>query len=282
MKTFNKEIEDIGKLFNSPPIYDGIVNEEKYIGSEVKLMWVLKDANSTGESETYDLRKAINSLKRDYGVRKGWEKTFNNIIYVTNGILKNTEWENIPYPRDKPDIVDVLQNIAYINVKKIGGGAKSNDLEVNEHYQKNKELLLEQIDEFNPDVIIFGNTYHYFKDDLKLNQMNVFGTCHATAKDNRIYLSAYHPNARMKQKDYFDDIMIAYHAFKKVSLHLYSNKNFQKDMLTLNTELSVLMRTIEHMESKLINIQRFEKAAEIGVLKKKVLATINDAKQIES
>lgn len=118
MKNFNDEIENIGKLSNLAPIFDGIVNEQKYKNSDIKLMWILKDANSTGEDESYDLREAINTLKRDYGVRKDWEKTFNNIIYVTNGILNDAEWEDIPYPKDEPNTVDILQNIAYINIKK--------------------------------------------------------------------------------------------------------------------------------------------------------------------
>ncbi|WP_197275397.1 hypothetical protein [Nonlabens sp. YIK11] len=278
MKTFNDEIENIGRLSNRAPIFDGIVNEHKYLSSNIKLMWILKDANSTGEDESYDLREAINTLKRDYGIRKDWENTFRNIIYVTNGILNDASWEDIPYPKDDPSTVDILQNIAFINVKKVGGGSRSKENEIYNHYQKYKAILFEQIDEFNPDVIIFGNTYRYFKEDLGLNQMNIFGSCHATVKDNRIYLSAYHPNARIKEKVYFDDIMTAYNAFRKVSQNLYSERSFKEHIMNLTTEMDVLVKKIDNMQSKLINVQKFEKAADLRALKMKVL----EAKRILS
>lgn len=275
MRNFNNEIKNIGKEWKLPPVFDGIVNEQKYQNSEIKIMWVLKDPNSTGEYGSYDLREAINTLKCEYGVRKEWGKTFNNIIYVTHGILNNAKWEDIPYPKNEPDIVDVLQNIAYINIKKIGGGAKSKDKEINEHYQKHKRLLLEQINEFNPDVVIFGSTYDYFKEDLKLNQMNIFGSCHATAKDNRIYLAAYHPNARMRQKDYFNDIITAYTAFKKVSENLHSKNSFQKDILKITDDMRLLADNIDTKVKKLINAQKFEKAAELRTLKINISKAIN-------
>ncbi|WP_027075706.1 hypothetical protein [Maribacter antarcticus] len=215
MKNFDKEIERIGEHFGKPPIFDGIVSEKDYEKAEPKILWILKDANSTGEEESYDLRDAINNLKTEYGIRKGWEKTFSNIIYVTNGILNQTEWENMPYPKDEPSIINVLKQIAYINIKKVGGGSKSVESELNEHFLKSKELLINQIVEFNPDVVIFGNTYRFFKNDLGLNQMNIFGTCHAIAKADRIYIDAYHPNARIAGKEYFEDILKAYDALKK-------------------------------------------------------------------
>lgn len=101
--------------------------------------------------------------------------------------------------------------------------------------------------------------------------MNIFGSCHATIKENRIYLSAYHPNARMKQKVYFDDIMTAYKAFKKVSQNVYSNKTFEKDILKITDHMDLLANNIDVMISKLTNAQKFEKAADMRTLKKNVI-----------
>lgn len=278
MNKFNKEIKELANLFNKPPIFDGIVNEEKYQNSEVKIMWILKDANSTGEDDSYDLRDAINNLKTENGIRKGWEKTFNKIIYVTEGILNKTKWDNIPFPKDKPEIVDVLKQIAYVNIKKVGGGSKSVKSELQEHFEKSKQLLINQIDEFNPDVVIFGNTYQFFEKELGLNQMNIFGTCHATAKKNRIYIDAYHPNVRMNGKDYFEDIIKAYNAFKKQIDNLTSYNSYENDIEILKDKTVDILNLIGKIKSSLVNEQKYEKAVEYKNIEKKmekILTEIN-------
>lgn len=214
MKNFNLEIENAAKLFEKPPIFDGVVNENEYANANVKILWILKDANSTGEEDAYDMRLAISDLKTETGIRKGWANTFSNIVYVTNGILNNSNWEDVRNYYDDPTVVDALKKIAYINVKKTGGTSQSIENELQDHYNKTKELLFNQINEFNPDVIIFGNTFRFFENDLDLNEMDSFGTCKATKDAKRIYINAYHPNARISQEDYFNDILKAYNHFK--------------------------------------------------------------------
>lgn len=283
MNNFNKEIETLAQQYEKAPIFDGIVNEKEYQNSKVKILWILKDANSTGEDDSYDLREAIGNLRTKTGVRKGWEKTFNNIIYVTNAILNKTEWENTPYPKDEPEIVDVLKQIAYINVKKVGGGSQSVDSELYHHYEKSKELLLNQINEFDPDVIIFGNTYRFFKNDLDLNEMNVFGTCHATAKAGRIYINAYHPNARINGKEYFEDILKAYHAFKKQIDNIkknHSDKSFENDINVLTEKIKDSLKQTKTIEDKLFDNLEYGKLANIKSLKIKLEQALNESKNI--
>mgnify|MGYP005862883465 CR=1 FL=1 len=277
MKKFNEEIEAVASHFKKPPIFDGIVNETKYQNSKVKIMWVLKDANSTGENESYDLRDAINNLKTENGIRKDWAKTFSNIVYVTDGILNQTEWDDIPFPKDEPEIVNVLKQIAYVNIKKVGGGSNSVESELQEHFEKSKNLLIDQIEEFNPDVIIFGNTYRFFKNELNLNQMNVFGTCHATAKADRIYIDAYHPNARVSGKDYFEDILKAYSIFKKqidnIEKISYPSKSYEKDIKILKEKVTDSAEQLSKIEANLLRALKYE---EIALLK----PSINNLEQV--
>lgn len=281
MKNFNKEIEELAKKFNKSPIFDGIVNEEEYQNSEVKIMWILKDANSTGEDDSYDLRDAINNLKTEYGIRKGWGKTFSKIIYVSEGILNKTKWDDIPFPKNKPEIVDILKQIAYVNIKKVGGGSQSVKSELQEHFEKSKQLLINQIDEFNPDVVIFGNTYQFFEKELGLNQMNIFGTCHATAKKNRIYIDAYHPNVRINGKDYFEDIIKAYNAFKKQIDNLTSYNSYEKDIEILKDKTVNILNLIGKIKSSLINEQKYEKAVEYKNIEKKMEKILTELNKTE-
>ena len=38
MKNFNLEIENAAKLFEKPPIFDGVVNENEYANANVKIL----------------------------------------------------------------------------------------------------------------------------------------------------------------------------------------------------------------------------------------------------
>lgn len=285
VKNFNQEIKELASIFSKPPIFDGIVNEDEYKNSYVKIMWILKDPNSTGEYESYDLRDAINNLKKEYGIRKGWEMTFSNIIYVTDGILNQTEWDDIPYPRNQPEIVDVLKQIAFANIKKVGGGSRSVESEIEDHFEKSNQLLISQIEEFNPDVVIFGNTYRFFRNHLDLNQMNIFGTCRATSKKNRIYIDAYHPSARINGEKYFKDILKAYSIFKKqidnIEKISYPSKFYKKDVKALKKKVLDSKEQSIKIKANSVKSQQFEKIALYKPIIKKLEQVLNEIDKLD-
>jgi len=208
MKNFDEEIKKVGRHFDRPVIFDGIVNEIEYNKSDIKILWILKEANSTGENESWDMRGHINkNLKTETGIRKGWSQTFKKIIYVTNGILNNLSWcDELYHPSYKPEVIDELKKVAYINVKKTGGGAKANPNEISDYYKFSKTLLFNQIEEFKPNIIIFGGTYKFFKNDLNL-KFNDFGSCKSALEKGTLYIDAYHPMYTIKEETYFNDIL---------------------------------------------------------------------------
>lgn len=211
MKNFDNEIKKIAEQFKREPIFDGIVDEKQYFNSKVKILWILKDANSTGEDGAWDMREHISkNIKTDSGILKGWSKTFKRLIYVTNGIINNLSWnDELRHPSSKPEVIDELKKIAYINIKKTGGGAHAIENEIKEYYEFSKQLLFDQINEFDSDIVIFGGTYKYFKIDLKLDQLIDFGTCKAINRKGKIFIDAKHPNARISEEVYFNDILKA-------------------------------------------------------------------------
>ena len=150
MNNFNKEIDQIADHFKKPAIFDGIVSEKDYENANPKILWILKEANSTGEDGSWDMRGHIRlKLKTDKGILKGWSSTFKKIIYVTNGILNKLSWnDELYHPGYKPSVIDELKKVAYINLKKTGGGASANDKELREYYDYSKNLLHAHINEF--------------------------------------------------------------------------------------------------------------------------------------
>lgn len=217
MKNFDEEIKKIAEHFNREPIFDGVIDEDKYLKSETKILWILKDPNSSGENGSWNMREHIKSkLKTKKGILKGWSTTFKKIIYVTNGILNNLEWnDELLHPTTEPYVIDELQKVAYINIKKTGGGSNSLDNELKEYYDFSKEILFQQIEEFSPDIIIFGGTFKFFSEDLNLGKLVDFGSCYAIKKNNRIYIDSKHPAYfSLKEEKYFNDILKAVNQLK--------------------------------------------------------------------
>ena len=167
-------------------------------------------ANGNFDSLFIPFRCVATNLKTNKGILNGWSSTFKKIVYVTNGLLNNLNWnDDLHHPGYDPNVIDELKKIAYINIKKTGGTSRTDANMLQEYYNKNKDLLFEQIKEFKPDILIFGGTFKYFKEDLNIFQMNTYGSCKATNKDNQIYIAAYHPQYTIKEEIYFNDIINA-------------------------------------------------------------------------
>ncbi len=77
-----------------------------------------------------------------------------------------------------------------------------------------KPTVLKQISIYNPQVLIFGNTFDLLKDDLfKGNKIpkkrNYDDYVWAYNYENKLYLWAYHPGANVKQEEYANHLIDA-------------------------------------------------------------------------
>lgn len=130
--------------------------------------------------------------------------------------MNNLSWnDDLHHPSYKPKVIDELKKVAYINIKKTGGGVVANDRELKEYYEYSKPILFQQIEKFNPDIIIFGGTFKFFQNDLDLGILKDFGTCKAVKHNSRIYIDSKHPAYfKIKEEDYFTDILMAVNHYK--------------------------------------------------------------------
>ncbi|MCH4828636.1 hypothetical protein [Flavobacterium columnare] len=166
---------------------DGIVNSEKFSNTNPKILWILKEVNHDGDIEDWDMTSILQNLKTDYGIELGFEKTFAQIVHLSYGIINKKTWNEVPYHYNDPSIIDILNHIAYINVKKTSGGSTIHFSSLEKAYKENKEQLFSHINEINPDIIIYGGTYYLFETDNKEMLIN------KTIK----HISAYHPSQRI-------------------------------------------------------------------------------------
>lgn len=169
MKNTLKEIQDIEvdiseeiENNNDIPIIDGIINCENYVAAKTKILWVLKEANST-KSWKYQDYLSTKTIQRKIGTKEDTlqYEIFRRILYTSYGLINKIEYSCIPLAEEK-SVYSIGEEIAFINIKKTGGGNQSDDNEIAKAYAANEKLLLKQIEEYAPNILIFGNTLKYF------------------------------------------------------------------------------------------------------------------------
>lgn len=192
-------------------ITDGIVNVKEYYSSPIKIMWVLKEPYGVGN---YSIVNDLD-INRAEGKKHDSPRTWDPICYASYGIQNNFKlFQEIGSFATNPDIRRALKKIAYINVKKLPGLSKSNNREIQRTYQRDKNILLKQIETYNPDVVIGGNTLAYFKNDFQLNDEHRLSSDESTiyrqrwVVDRKLFIHAHHPMTfRVSQKAYVDDLI---------------------------------------------------------------------------
>lgn len=192
---------------------DGIVNIKEYFESPLKILWILKEPHDV-ENDGAGGWPVTGLFNREWMLKKKRSNgTWYPIIYTSYAILNNDIacYETMPDIPDESSIIDVLQKIAFINVSKFAGGTTSNNREISKAYQKHKKILLKQIEVFNPDVIIGGNTIHNFIDDLGLKDVpEEYDEYNYWRKDGKIYIAADHPRRKIGrdwEEEYTDSIL---------------------------------------------------------------------------
>lgn len=227
----NKIYEKAVKLFGdenieiTEPIYDGVCDIEKYVNSPVKVMWILK--------EPYD-----DFNESDMPVGGGWDvfeewtqpdkveavtkiRTWQPIMYILRGLAENKFWDDLPWIQDEREkFLEYLKSCAYLNINKMPAYKASGNLK--QKYDNWSDIVLEQISCYKPDVIIFGNTFLYFRDDkvpfvvegksLKGEPYIVDAYKTKIGEKATLLIDAYHPNAKVKgltRQKYVDTIVSA-------------------------------------------------------------------------
>ena len=80
------------------------------------------------------------------------------------------------------------------------GSSTTPDKILKQGYQDNKGILLRQVELYEPDIVIGGNTVHLFYEDLDIPRDKLLSLDNNRneyyAKENRLYIDAYHPAIR--------------------------------------------------------------------------------------
>lgn len=181
------------KTEEHPIVTDGIVDENQYLSSKYKILYVMKEVNG---GEVCDLRKFL--------YKGGRWQTWDNVARWTQGILnldKEYSWKELLKDNEKRRET-YLKKIGSINLKKTGGGYTSVDKEISKAARENREILKNQVNIYNPDIIICcGTARDFVKSALDPKEIKWTMTQRGveyTKYKEKIILSFAHPEARIR------------------------------------------------------------------------------------
>ena len=189
------------------PLPDGVADIEGYCKSSPRIMWILK--------QPYD------DMKDGKPFGGGWEVYG---AFKNDDAFKNITWQPIIYSlfgirnhiHDDKSMVDLLKDIAYINVDKMPGYRTTSDAELAEAYEQWKDIVEEQIRLYDPQVICFANTMWLFKKDWGIDEHTKHESIplgndkymFVYRKDGRLCLDTYHPAQRVVPRENYVDAII--------------------------------------------------------------------------
>ena len=218
-----------GLLINdAEPIYDGIADEDGYLKSKLKVAWVLKEPydwideeggpGGGGWSIVKDCflkhdENWVTKEGRNQWVNPVWQK----VAYIMYGFRHSKHWADMDWIRDNPSMMDEIKSIAWINVNKMPAHTNSCDGNYRWLYENVwKDVVKKQLDIYSPDVIIFGYTFHCFKDSYGTSLVEV--SSNDWVNHYRVgklhLLDTYHPGR--KGGEYVDDVIDMLNEITKV------------------------------------------------------------------
>ena len=182
-----KKAKEIDKT--KGPIWDGIADISAYIQSSPRVAWILKEPYDEEPSED------------------GWSHPEYLSKLTLSGINSKLTWRRVNetmfairnhcFLDETKQITDnYLKDIAWLNLSKMPGKSTS-DSSFKRYYRIYwLDILRRQVETYNPEIIIFGNTFDICKNDLFPNNYRLIERnhlVHVYRSGPRLILFTYHP-----------------------------------------------------------------------------------------
>jgi len=194
-------------------ITDGVIDQDLWDKSSEKVMFLLKEAYDSKNSEgTWDLPTLIKSR----GVSGRTFKPMAQWAYGIHKILKDGEVS--PYVQNSEDVRQALFSSAVVNIKKSCGKKSSTTKDLEKYVNEDWSLLSSQIKDISPNIVVCGNTWSLISKNLE-NKSKI--SDRAYISDGVIYISFWHPSNRSSNlMSYYSLCAIVQMALKRSSFNL--------------------------------------------------------------
>ena len=193
IKEKEKEIFDKLKQIDPSIVEDGIVNEEEYLTSKYKIIYIMKEVNG---GAGWNLK----SFLYDGGRSQTWD----NVAMWTEGLLNINQEYNWSYLEENNENRRkyYLKKIGVINLKKTSGHHTADNKKISMAAFENRNLIKKQVDLYKPDIIICCGTAddfvkNYFDSKFVNWNMTKRGIQYIKC-NNKIIVSFAHPEARIR------------------------------------------------------------------------------------
>lgn len=203
------KVENLAKKINceAAPIYDGVADIEAYLKSSPRVMWLLKEPYDEFKSDGTPCGGGWSFTDNDAWNENSWNNSsFRTIIITMYNYLHKLNYVNREDIDNDAEYWNVLKQIAFVNFNKLPAQKRSRVLP-----DVFRDIVLEQIHCYNPQVVICGNTFWQFAWDLfggKPEYTKSYWYHDIYKKGATLFVDAYHPAQwRYSQKEYIDNLV---------------------------------------------------------------------------
>ncbi len=183
------EWEQIIPEYKGKFVRDGIINEQFYQTPTPKILFIMKELN--------------NPKQKEFDFREWWKEKIkyafsHRIAEWSYGLLnKFPEYKEIR--SNKNAAHNAIQHIAFMNIKKTGGGGNSELNRMLEQVKINFYFLHRQIEIIEPDIIITGISWKKLRNrlfpDVKWQESG-YDIAIGKFKNSKV-IDFYHPSSRI-------------------------------------------------------------------------------------
>lgn len=188
-------------------ILDGIADIEGYINSSPRIAWILKEAWDKGPGDWNLISEVILTTTKD---TISATPSFKRVAYTSWGLQTDSNWDDIPWITQDENVSNAIKKIAWLNISKIAGDTTSPDSRITAAFEVWNDILNKQLDVFDPQVIILGNTFKWVEKFLGIENIAPIKNESAWAyvrRDGKVIIWTFHPSKIMKDQEYIDDIV---------------------------------------------------------------------------
>lgn len=202
---------------NINAIPDGVADCEGYLNTSPRVAWILKEPydyfledGKTPAGGGWLLYCGFLSENKDWEKNKTWRR----IIYTMYGLRNHKHYRDMDYISNSPEMGDVMKETVILNLSKMPARTTSDHTFALNYEKYWAPILKEQIELYDPDVIIFGNTFEacwpiFVPEDAEPIRIFKGRKCFIDLYRNndRLLLYAYHPSNLFKEEFYIDSLI---------------------------------------------------------------------------
>ena len=204
------------------PIYDGVVDADGYLATNPRVMWILKEPYDDWDEDGAPCGGGWTMFK-DFGGGADLAKAVNrtaalrNVAYASYALQHGVSaYADLPWISECPEVAESLLRTAFVNVSKMPALPSTDESRLGHRYEDWKDILFDQIELYDPTVIVFGNTFHRFAPDMGLSPAEPVKKIRVGGSSVDVHewrgkrlLWAPHPAAHIPPAEWVDSVLVA-------------------------------------------------------------------------